>query len=112
VERPSAPEKPDPVDTEWAKTRLSIRDLAHYLLLEAKASTLGIYIHPDGVLANAKDDQGQPCTKYLKFDREKGRPLTYSQNPRSGPIVRVSTLTRCTTRITAGSRAIEPGKRN
>ena len=33
------------------------------------------------VLANAKDDQGQLCTKYLKFDREKGRPLTYSQNP-------------------------------
>ena len=33
------------------------------------------------VLANAKDDQGQPCTKYLKFDREKGRPLTYLQNP-------------------------------
>lgn len=33
------------------------------------------------VLANAKDDQGQPCTKYLKFSFEKGRPLTYSQNP-------------------------------
>ena len=33
------------------------------------------------VLANAKDDQGQPCTKYLKFNREKGRPLTYSENP-------------------------------
>ena len=33
------------------------------------------------VLTNAKDDQGQPCTKYLKFDREKGRPLTYSANP-------------------------------
>lgn len=33
------------------------------------------------VLANAKDDKGQPCTKYLKFDREKGRPLTYSENP-------------------------------
>ena len=33
------------------------------------------------VLANAKDDQGQPCTKYLKFSYEKGRPLTYSQNP-------------------------------
>ena len=33
------------------------------------------------VLANAKDDQGQPCTKYLKFDREKGRPLTYPANP-------------------------------
>ena len=25
--------------------------------------------------------KGSPCTKYLKFDREKGRPLTYSQNP-------------------------------
>ena len=33
------------------------------------------------VLANTKDDKGQPCTKYLKFDREKGRPLTYSENP-------------------------------
>ena len=33
------------------------------------------------VLTNAKDDQGQPCTKYLKFSFEKGRPLTYSQNP-------------------------------
>ena len=33
------------------------------------------------VLANAKDDQGQSCTKYLKFNFEKGRPLTYSQNP-------------------------------
>jgi len=33
------------------------------------------------VLANAKDDQGQPCTKYLKFNREKGRPLIYSENP-------------------------------
>ena len=33
------------------------------------------------VLANAKDDQGQPCTKYLRFSFEKGRPLTYSQNP-------------------------------
>ena len=33
------------------------------------------------VLTNAKDDQGQPCTKYLKFDREKGRPLTYPANP-------------------------------
>lgn len=33
------------------------------------------------VLANAKDDKGQPCTKYLKFDCEKGRPLTYSENP-------------------------------
>ena len=33
------------------------------------------------VLANAKDNQGQPCTKYLKFSHEKGRPLTYSQNP-------------------------------
>lgn len=65
VERPSAPEKPDPVDTEWAKTRLSIRDLAHYLLLEAKASTLGIYIHPDGVLANAKDDLAKKSVRPL-----------------------------------------------
>ena len=39
------------------------------------------YVAGKTVLANAKDDQGQPCTKYLKFSFEKGRPLTYSQNP-------------------------------
>lgn len=33
-----------------------MKELAHYLLLEAHASTLGVYIHPNGVLAKAKDD--------------------------------------------------------
>lgn len=33
------------------------------------------------VLANAKDDKGQPCTMYLKFSHEHGRPLTYPKNP-------------------------------
>ena len=46
------------------------------------------------VLANAKDDQGQPCTKYLKFDREKGRPLTYSANPDLGQTVAPSNESR------------------
>ena len=46
------------------------------------------------VLANAKDDQGQPCTKYLKFDREKGRPLTYSENPDQGQTVAPSNESR------------------
>ena len=32
-----------------------MKELAHYLLLEAEASTLGLYIHPNGVLAKAKD---------------------------------------------------------
>ena len=46
------------------------------------------------VLANAKDDQGQPCTKYLKFDREKGRPLTYPANPDLGQTVAPSNESR------------------
>ena len=46
------------------------------------------------VLANAKDDKGQPCTKYLKFDREKGRPLTYSENPDLGQTVAPSNESR------------------
>ena len=46
------------------------------------------------VLANAKDDQGQPCTKYLKFDRKKGRPLTYSENPDLGQTVAPSNESR------------------
>ena len=46
------------------------------------------------VLANAKDDQGQPCTKYLKFSFEKGRPLTYAQNPDLAQTVAPSTESR------------------
>lgn len=33
------------------------------------------------VLANAKDDKGQPCTKYLKFYPDLGRPLATEYNP-------------------------------
>ncbi len=59
LHEPKEPREPmSPIDAtlDWAKSRLSVKDLAHYLLLEAKASTLGVYIHPEGVLANAKDN--------------------------------------------------------
>lgn len=61
--RPEAPQKVHEVDTDWAKTQLSVKDLAHFLLLEAKASTLGVYIHPNGVLSQAKDDLAQKAVK-------------------------------------------------
>ena len=32
-------------------------------------------------LENVLDKQGQPCTMYLKFNAEKGRPFTHSKNP-------------------------------
>lgn len=32
-------------------------------------------------LENVLDKQGQPCTMYLKFNMEKGRPFTHSKNP-------------------------------
>ena len=53
LEEPKAPKE---ADANWAKQQLSVKELAHYLLLEAHASTLGVYIHPNGVLAKAKDD--------------------------------------------------------
>ncbi len=63
MKRPEAPKKVEEVDTDWAKTQLSVKDLAHFLLLEAKASTLGVYIHPEGVLSEAKDDLAQKAVK-------------------------------------------------
>ena len=32
-------------------------------------------------LENVLDKKGQPCTMYLKFNYDKGRPFTHSQNP-------------------------------
>lgn len=64
--RPEEPAKPETVTLEWAKSQLSVKDLAHYLLLEAKASTLGVYIHPDGVLAHAKDELADRIARPVK----------------------------------------------
>ena len=62
------------------------------------------------VLANAKDDQGQPCTKYLKFDREKGRPLTYSQNPDLAQTVAPSNESRTQLAVNNGGKTNEATK--
>lgn len=61
--RPERPEKEPEVDAEWAKTQLCVKELAHFLLLEAKAATMGVYIHPEGVLALAKDDVARISVK-------------------------------------------------
>ncbi len=55
AEKLEEPKAPKPADADWAKQQLTVKELAHYLLLEAEASTLGLYIHPNGVLAKAKD---------------------------------------------------------
>ena len=62
------------------------------------------------VLANAKDDQGQPCTKYLKFDREKGRPLTYSANPDLAQTVAPSNESRTQLAVNNESKTNEATK--
>jgi len=66
IKKPKAPAKIAEADEEWAKMQLSVKDLAHYLLLEAKASTLGIYIHPEGALARAKDDLAEVAVKPIQ----------------------------------------------
>ena len=62
------------------------------------------------VLANAKDDQGQPCTKYLKFDREKGRPLTYPANPDLAQTVAPSNESRTQLAVNNESKTNEATK--
>ena len=62
------------------------------------------------VLANAKDDQGQPCTKYLKFSFEKGRPLTYSQNPDLAQTVAPSNESRTQLAVNNGGKTNEATK--
>ena len=59
------------------------------------------------VLANAKDDKGQPCTKYLKFDRGKGRPLTYSENPALAQTVAPSNESRTQLAVNNEGKTIE-----
>lgn len=66
LKAPEAPEQEPPADLEWAKAQLSVKELAHYLLMEAEASTLGIYIHPDGVLAKAKDDLSEKAVRPIE----------------------------------------------
>ena len=75
LERPQPPEAPKPAGADWAKTRLSVRELGHYLLLEATAATLGVYVHPDGAVANAKDDLAAKTVKPVDSDGS-GRELT------------------------------------
>lgn len=62
------------------------------------------------VLANAKDDKGEPCTKYLKFDREKGRPLTYSENPDLAQTVAPSNESRTQLAVNDGGKTNEATK--
>lgn len=60
------PDVPEEADADWAKHQLSVKELAHYLLLEARASTLGVYIHPDGVLAKAKDSLSEKTVRPIE----------------------------------------------
>lgn len=62
------------------------------------------------ILANAKDDQGQPCTKFLKFSFEKGRPLTYSQNPDLAQTVAPSNESRTQLAVNNGGKTNEATK--
>ncbi|HAW45114.1 MAG TPA: hypothetical protein DCW60_02020, partial [Sutterella sp.] len=55
IEKPVAPQKADAVDTDWAKARLSVKELTEYLMNEAHAATIGEFVHPKGALAIAKD---------------------------------------------------------
>lgn len=68
LECPKQPEQKKEADVEWAKTRLSVKELAHYLLLEATASTIGVYVHPNGALADAKDDLAAKTVRPVDSD--------------------------------------------
>ncbi len=53
---PLPPQKPQDFTLENAVGELNVAERAEYLTLEAQASHIGKYIHPDGVLSRIKND--------------------------------------------------------
>ena len=56
IAMPESPEMDDLLTRDEYLATLSVKDRARILALEAKASTFGKYIHPDGHLAEARKD--------------------------------------------------------
>ncbi len=90
LEKPAMPESESEADFLWAKQQLSIKDLARFLLLEAKASALGKYIHPDGILAVAKDKLSERLSRPVEAE-DKGRETTVKTYEASADPERVFT---------------------
>lgn len=66
LKEPEKPVKKPDVGLDWAKSQLNLKELTRYLLLEAKASALGRRIHPDGVLADAKNVLSEKLVRPVK----------------------------------------------
>ena len=62
------------------------------------------------VLANAKDDKGEPCTKYLKFYPDLGRPLATEYNPDLAQTVAPSNESRTQLAVNDGGKTNEATK--
>lgn len=56
IEKPVCPESPNTVTEADIYREMSVKDKNNYLRIEAFAATFGKYIHPDGAVANARED--------------------------------------------------------
>lgn len=72
--------KPQP--STWLDKDGNIRPIGKWKGQEFDAKQKADYVAGNiVVLANSTDKEGNPCTLYIKFDREKERPIAHTQNP-------------------------------
>lgn len=78
---PKAPEMADLLTREAYLSTLSVKDRARILALEAKASTFGKYIHPEGHLADARKDYVKVMCQEAEVEGSGRDTLLYRYEP-------------------------------
>lgn len=75
-------ESPKQRENRWTTDDGKIRPIGKWKNIQFSDEQKKDYCQGKAVkLENVLDKKGQPCTMYLKFNYDKGRPFTHSQNP-------------------------------
>ena len=75
-------ESPKQRENRWTTDDGKIRPIGKWKNIQFSDEQKKDYCEGKAVkLENVLDKKGQPCTMYLKFNYDKGRPFTHSQNP-------------------------------
>lgn len=85
IELPEAPEKSNTISERTIIDEMDIKTRNRYLELEAYASTFGEYIHPDGRIADAREDMLERIELPNEVDGEGRDMVIYSYTPSADP---------------------------
>lgn len=85
IELPQQPSKPSTISEQTIIDEMDIKTRNRYLELEAYASTFGEYIHPDGEIADAREDMLEKIELPNEVDGEGRDMVIYSYIPSADP---------------------------